>query len=126
MSLDEEELLFCAGGTKVGFLIQAYDYAIQNGYKTSAYLSGKVYSKQYEHYACDEVVYALPISPSIPPTWEDVSQTFIYDLDYHFSLSTPDSGMLITLKEYAIAQERMQNLSEDQSFYSEMFELQTW
>jgi hypothetical protein len=120
---DTEEILICGGGTKVGFLNQLYEVALELGLQSSAYLTAKVFNTQYEFYECNEVVYGLPSHPSIKPTWADISKIFIYDLDYHFALTTPNSGMVITLDEFEMAQKRME---EEDGFYSEMLMIQTW
>jgi hypothetical protein len=120
---ETEEILICGGGTKVGFLNQLYEVANELGLQSSAYLTAKVFNTQYEFHECDEVVYGLPSHPSIKPTWSDVSKIFIYDLDYHFALTTPNSGMAITLEEFEMAQNRMK---EEDRFYSEMLKIHTW
>ena len=127
LDTDKFEILFCAGGTDVGFMYPAYRLANKRGYKTSSYLTAKIYDKEftkaYSLYNCDETIVAIPSSEFTPPGWHDVSQAFVDDADIHVLLGKLDSGMKISLLEHNLAIDKQ---LVDDNFKSYQFDLITW
>jgi hypothetical protein len=91
-SLADKQIVICSGGTDAGFMSLLYPTAVNHGFKTSSYLTCKIFNDEFKNklVESDEIKLFLPLFNS-PPTWKDASLDLISDADMH---------ILFGMKEY--------------------------